>query len=151
MPILPRLLTVVLLATAAPAFGIDMEAAFDDPALQARYDALTRELRCTVCQNQTIADSNASLARDLRREVRRLMSEGKTDQEIRDFLTARYTDFVLYKPPVKPQTYLLWAAPFLLLLGGLGGAATVIARRARLARENPALLDDDNEHPAERT
>lgn len=148
--LLPRLFAILLLA-AAPALAIDMEPAFEDPALQARYEALTRELRCTVCQNQTIADSNASLARDLRREVRRLMSEGKTDQEIRDFLTARYTDFVLYKPPVKPQTYLLWAAPFLLLAGGLGAAAVVIARRARIARENPALLDDDNEHPTERT
>lgn len=148
--LLPRLLVVVLLA-ASPALAIDMEQAFEDPAMQSRYESLTRELRCTVCQNQTIADSNASLARDLRREVRRLMSEGKTDQEIRDFLTARYTDFVLYNPPVKPQTYLLWAAPFLLLLGGLGSAAVVIARRARLARENPALLDDDNEPPTERT
>lgn len=148
--LLPRLFAILLLA-AAPALAIDMEPAFEDPALQARYDALTRELRCTVCQNQTIADSNASLARDLRREVRRLMTEGKTDQEIRDFLTARYTDFVLYKPPVKPQTYLLWAAPVLLLLGGLGAAAAVIARRARIARENPSLLDDDNEHPTERT
>jgi cytochrome c-type biogenesis protein CcmH len=148
--LLPRVLAVLLLA-ASPALAIDMEQAFEDPAMQSRYESLTRELRCTVCQNQTIADSNASLARDLRREVRRLMSEGKTDQEIRDFLTARYTDFVLYNPPVKPQTYLLWAAPFLLLLGGLGSAGVVIARRARLARENPALLDDDNEHPTERT
>ncbi|MCU0975721.1 MAG: cytochrome c-type biogenesis protein CcmH [Steroidobacteraceae bacterium] len=148
--LLPRLAAIFLLA-AAPALAIDMEPAFEDPAMQARYDALTRELRCTVCQNQTIADSNASLARDLRREVRRLMAEGKSDQEVRDFLTARYTDFVLYKPPVKPQTYLLWAAPFLLLVGGLGAAGVVIARRARLARENPSLLDDDNEHRTERT
>lgn len=143
MRLLPRLLAVLLLA-AAPALAIDMEQAFEDPAMQSRYESLTRELRCTVCQNQTIADSNASLARDLRREVRRLMSEGKTDQEIRDFLTARYTDFVLYKPPVTPRTYLLWAAPVLLLLGGLGAATLVIVRRARAARENPALLDDDN-------
>lgn len=148
---LSRLLLPLLLVAAAPALAIDREQAFDDPALQARYEALTRELRCTVCQNQTIADSNASLARDLRREVQRMMAEGRTDQEIRDFLTARYTDFVLYKPPVKPQTYLLWAAPVLLLLGGLGAAGAVIARRARAARENPALLDDDNDHPTERT
>ena len=149
--LLPRLIAAFLLVVAASALAIDMEPAFEDPVMQARYEGLTRELRCTVCQNQTIADSNASLARDLRREVRRLMSEGKSDQEVRDFLTARYTDFVLYKPPVKPQTYLLWAAPFLLLAGGLGAAAMVIVRRARLARENPSLLDDDNENPTERT
>ncbi len=135
----------MLIAVApAPALAIDAAPAFSDPAMQARYEALTRELRCTVCQNQTIADSNATLAQDLRREVRRLMAEGKTDQEIRDFLTARYTDFVLYKPPVTPRTYLLWAAPVLLLVGGLAGAGAVIARRARIARENPSALDDDD-------
>ena len=147
---LARLLVLVLFL-ATPALAIDMEQAFEDPAMQERYEALIRELRCTVCQNQTIADSNASLARDLRREVRRMMEEGMTDQEIRDFLTARYTDFVLYNPPVSPRTYLLWAAPVLLLLAGLGGAAMVVARRARIARQNPDLLDDDPDHPTERT
>lgn len=145
------LLLLLALAWPLATLAIDAEPAFDEPAMQARYEALTRELRCTVCQNQTIADSNATLAKDLRREVRRLMQEGKTDQEIRDFLTARYTDFVLYKPPVTPRTYLLWAAPVLLLLGGLAGAATVVARRARIARENPAALDDDNDHKTEHT
>ena len=129
--------------------AIDAEQAFQDPDLQKRYESLTRELRCTVCQNQTIADSNATLAQDLRREVRRLMSEGRSDQEIRDFLTARYTDFVLYKPPVAPRTYLLWAAPVLLLVGGMGAAGLVIVRRARAVRDNPALLDDDNDNPTE--
>lgn len=136
---------VVSLALSPAARAIDEAPAFDDPAMQARYEALTRELRCTVCQNQTIADSNATLAKDLRREVRRMMQEGMTDQQIRDFLTARYTDFVLYKPPVSPRTYLLWAAPVLLLLGGLAGAGMVIARRAKIARENPAALDDDDD------
>lgn len=139
-----RVLLLLLLSTSA-ALAIDEEPAFDDPGMQSRYEALTHELRCTVCQNQTIADSNASLARDLRREVRRLMAEGSSDQEIRDFLTARYTDFVLYNPPVKPQTYLLWAAPGLLVLGGLGVAVVVIRRRARAARDNPESLESDNE------
>lgn len=143
-------LLALALVISPPALAIDMETAFEDPAMQERYEALIRELRCTVCQNQTIADSNASLARDLRREVRRMMEEGKTDQEIRDFLTARYTDFVLYKPPVTSRTYLLWAAPVLLLLGGLGGAAAVVARRARIARERPELLEDDLDPPSER-
>jgi cytochrome c-type biogenesis protein CcmH len=145
------LLLLLALAWPLATLAIDAEPAFDEPAMQARYEALTRELRCTVCQNQTIADSNATLAKDLRREVRRLMQEGKTDQEIRDFLTARYTDFVLYKPPVAPRTYLLWAAPVLLLLGGLAAAAMVVLRRARIARENPAALDDDNDHKTEPT
>ena len=144
MMTLARALVVALLVSTA-ALAIDNEPAFADPAMQARYDSLIRELRCTVCQNQTIADSNASLARDLRREVRRLMEEGRTDQEIRDFLTDRYTDFVLYNPPVKPRTYLLWAAPGLLVIIGLGAAVMVVLRRARAARDNPAALDTDNE------
>lgn len=144
MTSLLRVLLLMLLGTSA-ALAIDEEPAFQDPAMQSRYEAMTRELRCTVCQNQTIADSNASLARDLRREVRRLMAEGRSDQEIRDFLTSRYTDFVLYNPPVKPQTYLLWAAPALLVIGGLGVAVVVIMRRARAARENPESLESDNE------
>jgi cytochrome c-type biogenesis protein CcmH len=102
-------------------------------------------LRCLVCQNQTIADSNAGLAQDLRREVRELMVEGKSDDEIHDFLTARYGDFVLYNPPVKPRTYLLWAAPGLLVIFGMGAAVAVVMRRARAARDNPATLENDSE------
>jgi len=139
------LLLGVCLAWAGAALAIDAERAFEDPAMQARYETLTRELRCLVCQNQTIADSNATLAQDLRREVRELMTEGKSDQEIHEFLTARYGDFVLYNPPVKPRTYLLWAAPLLLVMIGLGGAVLVILRRARAARENPATLETGSE------
>lgn len=138
-------IAALALAVSAAAFAIDAERAFDDPAMQERYERLTRELRCLVCQNQTIADSNATLAQDLRREVRELMEGGKKDDEIHEFLTARYGDFVLYNPPVKPRTYLLWAAPVLLLAGGLGAAALVIVRRARAARENPEALDQDPE------
>jgi cytochrome c-type biogenesis protein CcmH len=141
-----RACTLLLsLALAAPAFAIDTEAAFADPAMQARYEHLTQELRCLVCQNQTIADSNAPLAGDLRREVRELMQSGKSDDQIREFLTARYGDFVLYRPPVSERTWLLWATPALLLLGGLAVAARVIVRRARAARDNPASLDSDPE------
>ena len=139
------LILASLLTLPSIVFAIDAEPAFDNPAMQERYERLTRELRCLVCQNQTIADSNATLAQDLRREVRELMTEGKTDAEINDFLTARYGDFVLYNPPVKPRTYLLWAAPGLLVILGLGAAVTVVIRRARTARENPAALDNDNE------
>ena len=128
------------------AFAIDVER-LDDPVLQLRYEALTRELRCLVCQNETIADSNAMLARDLRREVRDLMLAGKSDVEIRAFLTERYGDFVLYLPPVAPRTWLLWAAPAVLLLGGMTVAAFVVLRRARTARADPAALDDEPDNP----
>ena len=139
------LLLALLLTLPAAVFAIDAEQAFEDPAMQERYERLTRELRCLVCQNQTIADSNATLAQDLRREVRELMAEGKNDQEIHEFLTARYGDFVLYNPPVKPRTYVLWAAPALLVIIGLGAAMAVIIRRARAARDNPDSLEADNE------
>ena len=114
-----------------PALAIDTEAAFADAARQARYEHLTQELRCLVCQNQSIADSNASLAGDLRREVREMIGSGKNDDEIKNFLTARYGDFVLYDPPLSARTLLLWAAPALLVLLTVGAAARVILRRSR--------------------
>jgi len=128
---------------AAPAIAVDTGQAFTDPALQERYERLTRELRCLVCQNETIADSNAMLAADLRREVRELLVNGATDADVRAFMTERYGDFVLYRPPVAPRTWLLWAAPALLLLGAIGIAAVVILRRVRAARANPATLDEE--------
>jgi cytochrome c-type biogenesis protein CcmH len=143
--VIRALALALLLVVPLGASAIDVEPAFSDPAMQDRYERLTRELRCLVCQNQTIADSNAGLAQDLRREVRELMEQGRTDGEIQEFLTARYGDFVLYNPPVKPRTYLLWAAPGLLVALGLGMAVTVILRRARAARDNPAALEADNE------
>ena len=120
--IIPRFLRATLLAllcaAAVPALAIDYERAFDDPAMQARYEHINRELRCLVCQNQTIADSNATLAQDLRREVREMLAAGKSDDEIRTFMIERYGDFVLYRPRMTPVNYLLWAAPVLLLLLG---------------------------------
>jgi cytochrome c-type biogenesis protein CcmH len=120
------------------AHAIDAERAFDDPALQARYEHLTRELRCLQCRSETIADSNASLAHDLRRQLRELLAAGKSDAEIIEYMTARYGDYVLYKPPVAPRTWLLWAAPVLLLLGGGIAAGVVIARKSRLPETDPA-------------
>lgn len=90
----------------------------DDPALEARLKAMSQELRCLVCQNSTLADSDAPLAADLRNEIRTQMRAGKSDQEIVDYLVARYGDFVLYRPPVNSNTVLLWFGPFLLLLVG---------------------------------
>ncbi|MBM5812644.1 MAG: cytochrome c-type biogenesis protein CcmH [Gammaproteobacteria bacterium] len=141
-----RLLALLLvLSAAAPAAAIDSEPAFDDPVLQQRYERLTQELRCLVCQNQSIADSNATLAADLRREVRRLLAEGRTDDEVRAFVTGRYGDFVLYRPPVTQRTWLLWAAPALLLLVGLGIAAAIVSRRARTATANGIAGGDEDE------
>ena len=123
---------------AARALAIDTERAFDDPALQSRYEALNRELRCLVCQNQTIADSNATLAQDLRREVREQIAAGKTDEEIRRFMIDRYGDFVLYRPRMTATTFLLWAAPVLLLVAGVFALVRVVRRRAAEADIDPA-------------
>ncbi len=108
-------LVAALLAMAAPVARAQLA---PDDALRARLARLETELRCLVCQNQTLAESNAPLAEDLRREIRGLADAGKSDAEIRDFLVARYGDFVLYRPPVKPITWLLWFGPFALLAIG---------------------------------
>jgi cytochrome c-type biogenesis protein CcmH len=112
-----------------------------DPAHADRYHALIEELRCLVCQNESLAESNAELAQDLRAQVREMMEQGATNEEIVDFLVARYGDFVLYRPPFKPVTYLLWIAPFLLALAGLAVLAYQIRRRA--ARPEPPLSSQE--------
>jgi cytochrome c-type biogenesis protein CcmH len=108
------------------AFAIDNAPAFTDPAQQARYERVIRELRCLVCRSETIADSNATLASDLRRQVREMMAAGKSDDEIFQHMVDRYGDYVLYKPPMAPRTWLLWGAPILLLIDpadpGLGAS-----------------------------
>jgi cytochrome c-type biogenesis protein CcmH len=136
-PSLKGLLLAVLVAVAVPSLAIDTQRAFDDPALQARYEQINRELRCLVCQNQTIADSNATLAQDLRREVREMIEAGKSDAEIRDFMIERYGDFVLYRPRMTPVNFLLWGAPVLLLLLG-----TFIG--IRIIRKQAASVDDES-------
>jgi len=128
-----------LLVLAGQALAIDTEAAFDDPVLQHRYENINRELRCLVCQNQTIADSNATLAQDLRREVREMIAAGKTDDEIREFMIERYGDFVLYRPRMSAQNFLLWAAPALLLLI----AAVVLVRVVRRRAQETDIEDTD--------
>ena len=136
MRVLAAILAFVLLS--AQAFAIDTERAFEDDVQQARYERLSRELRCLQCRSETIADSNASLAGDLRRQLRELMAAGKSDAEIMQYMTDRYSDYVLYKPPVAPRTWLLWAAPALLVFGGAFAAIVVIRRKARLPDEDPA-------------
>lgn len=139
-----RVLFLAAILCLSPIAGaIDASPDFDDPAEQARYERLIRDLRCLVCQNESIADSNAPLASDLRREVRELMLEGKADAEIHVFLTERYGDFVLYRPPLRPRTWLLWSAPVLFLLGGLAIVGVIVARRARAARADPGALEEE--------
>lgn len=109
----------------------------DDPALEKKVNEITAELRCLVCQNQTIADSHAELAVDLKNQVREMVKSGKTEAEVKEYMVHRYGDFVLYRPPVKPQTYLLWTGPFLLL--GLG----VILLVYNLNKRRRMVTDDD--------
>jgi len=126
------LVSVLWLAGASAAFAIDREIAFSDPAMNTRYLTLIREIRCPKCLNESIADSDAPVAGDLRREVRRLMGDGKSDDEIKDFLSARYGDFVLYRPRVTETTWALWAGPFVfLIIGGIVFWRIVRSRRGQ--------------------
>lgn len=115
----------------------------DDPVVEARLKQLAVELRCLVCQNQTLADSNAPLAEDLRREVREMIAKDMSDKEIIEFLVARYGDFVLYRPPLKPTTTLLWVGPFVLLAIGATALVMTLRRRAHKVVDVPVT---DEEH-----
>ena len=120
----------------------------DDPAVEKRLQALSKELRCLVCQNESLADSQAGLAEDLRREIREQIKAGKTDQEIMTFLTQRYGQFILYRPQVTPATYLLWFGPFLLLIGGLFILFHYIRTRRDSIAETP-LTEEERKRAAE--
>ena len=132
---------LLLLSTAAPVVAQQARPMAEDPVFEERLMNLSRELRCLVCQNETLADSRADLAVDLRNEIREQMKAGKTDQEIIAFLTARYGDFVLYRPPVKASTYFLWFGPFVLLLGGLFLLFRYLKQRRQLISERPLSAD----------
>ena len=137
------LLSLLLLCVVTP-FAIAKEAqpTGDDPAVEQRLAKLGKELRCLVCQNETLADSQADLAEDLRREIREQIKAGKSDKEIIEFLTARYGQFILYRPRVTPTTYLLWFGPFVLLLGGLFLLFNYIKQRRDLVPEKPLSADE---------
>ncbi len=151
----PALALALALLAAPLAWGQSTEVAKPDPKVEARLKAIAHELRCLVCQNQTIADSDAPLAVDLRRQTRAMIAAGKSDDEIRRYMVDRYGDFVLYKPPFNAATAVLWMAPALLVLGGLAGLVLMIRRRqvppappaapdpAKL-REIAALLEDES-------
>jgi cytochrome c-type biogenesis protein CcmH len=125
-------LALLFFVLSSAALAIDPGQAFEDPEMQARYEKLIGEVRCLKCQNQTLKDSNAFLAADLRREIRRMMEEGMSDEEIADFLVARYGEFALYRPRATGKTLILWIAPGLLLFGGAIVLWRVLQRRMAL-------------------
>jgi cytochrome c-type biogenesis protein CcmH len=133
----PLALLLGLAAAAAGAMPVSQPIAdarppvFRDHAEEARFRALTEQLRCVMCQNQSLADSNALIAQDLRREVLGLMRQGKSDEQIKQFLVARYTEFVLYQPRVGPSTWLLWFGPALLLVVGGAVVVTIVRKHGR--------------------
>jgi cytochrome c-type biogenesis protein CcmH len=135
---------VALLVLVAPcALAIDAGKSFDDPELQARYEEIISEVRCLQCQNESLKDSNAFLATDLRREIRRLLTEGKTNAEIYDFLVQRYGEFALYRPRMSGKTLLLWLAPLVLL--GAGTVTVVRVVRGRMAMPLDAEAEDETD------
>lgn len=136
------LLLLCLLSSIATAQVQERDRPSDDPVIEQRLAKLSHELRCLQCQNQTLADSPAGLATDLRNEIRAQMKAGKSDEEIKTFLTQRYGDFILYKPRVTFTTYLLWFGPFVLLLGGLYVLYVYIKQRRDLIPEQPLSADD---------
>jgi cytochrome c-type biogenesis protein CcmH len=140
---------VVIFALGVTAIAWDVKpASGDDPAVEKRLMNLSKELRCLVCQNETLADSQAGLAEDLRREIREQIKAGKSDQEIIAFLTQRYGQFILYRPQVTPTTYLLWFGPFVLLIGGLFVLFRYIRHHRDSVRDEP-LTSEDRRRAAE--
>jgi len=129
-----RLLFIFLLIMSSSVYAVDFRQ-LSDPEQQETYETLTKELRCLVCQNQTIADSNAELAADLRRQVYEMLQQGKSKQEVIQFMTDRYGDFVLYKPPFKGKTSVLWIAPVVFLLMGLITVFFFIRRKKAAANQ----------------
>jgi len=120
-----------------PTHALDANGQLEDPALQARFERIAKDLRCLVCQNESIADSNVELASDLRRQVRDMLVAGKSDDAIFDFMTDRYGDFVRFNPPLKGKTLLIWGAPFIVLLLGVGIVFRIVRGRSRMP------LDDE--------
>ncbi len=144
-------LLALLLIAAPPAWTAIETHSFDTPAQEARYKSLIDELRCLVCQNQNLADSNAELAQDLRRKTYEMIKAGKSDREILDYMVQRYGDFVLYRPPLKATTVALWVGPFVIFAVGVAVLIRVISRRraetpaddaAELARVEQLLTGD---------
>ena len=145
---LAALALALLALTANPATAAtEAQPAAQNPELEARMMDVAAELRCLVCQNQTIADSHAELAQDLRQQIREMLAKGMTEEQIRHYMTDRYGDFVLYKPPFKTSTALLWVGPGLLMAVAIGTLFVVLRRRQRMAAD--AFDPDTDEHDAD--
>jgi cytochrome c-type biogenesis protein CcmH len=147
MRALSTLLLMVALGFAGIAHAQAIEPMpFANHAQELRFQHLTRELRCPMCQNETLADSNAPIARDLRNQIFRMMQQGKSNAEIKQYLVARYSGFVLYDPPLTAGTWLLWFGPLLILFGGAGGVLMAIRKRRGIvdtqAGANDGSVDD---------
>ena len=147
---LERWLGVALLVAtclAGPARAADVASVAGDPAVEARVKQIASQLRCLVCQNESIAESSADLAQDLRAQVRRMLGEGRSEEDIVQYMTERYGDFVRYRPPLKVSTLVLWCGPFVLLLGGGWCLYAALKRRAGLGDEHfePDPADDDRD------
>ena len=134
------LLTLLLIAGAAMAQAIE-PLPFKDHGEELRFQQLTAQLRCPMCQNETLADSNAPIARDLRNQIFQLMQHGQTDAQIKQYLVDRYSEFVLYDPPVARNTWLLWFGPLLLFLAGAAVVAITIRKRSRIAQPSVSAMD----------
>ncbi|GAB3775174.1 cytochrome c-type biogenesis protein CcmH [Ramlibacter monticola] len=146
-----RRLAILLLAAFCVALSVRAAEApemADDPVLEKRVNEIGLELRCLVCQNQTIADSHAGLAVDLKNQIREQLKAGKSNRQILDFMVERYGDFVLYRPPVKATTYLLWAGPFVLMAIGIGAAVLIVRRRRQAVAEAPHLTEEQRRQAA---
>ena len=126
------------------AYANDAAPLADDPVTEQRLITISEEMRCLVCQNESLAGSRSDLANDLRREIRTLIKEGKSDEQIRSFMVDRYGDFVLYRPPVKPITWLLWIGPFVILVIGIAFLFSYLRRRNTLA-STKTLSPEDNQ------
>ena len=133
---------LIILCVSGPAWAGEARPLTDDPVAEARLKHLAVELRCLVCQNQTLADSSAPLAEDLRREVREMIAKNMSDQEIIEFLVSRYGDFVLYRPPLKATTTLLWVGPFALMAIGATALVITLRRRSRTVVEVSVTEDE---------
>jgi cytochrome c-type biogenesis protein CcmH len=137
--LLALLLIALSLATAGAKEAVPLA---DDPVVEQRMITISEELRCLVCQNESLAGSRAELAQDLRRELRTLIKQGKSDAEIREFMVSRYGDFVLYRPPVKPMTWLLWGGPFLLMIIAVAVLLVYLRRRSRVVGQGQLSEDE---------
>ena len=140
-------LVLSLLIACSPGFAREAAPTAADVVVEKRMVAISEELRCLVCQNESLAGSQADLAKDLRREIREQIAQGKSDKEILDFMTGRYGDFVRYRPPLKGTTFLLWFGPFLLLVAGIAALGIILRRRGKRVTE--ATLSAEEQKRAE--